>query len=76
MIPRNARRSIEAVLDLHGKLPVIIDDRLEDGTFFVVGEYGEKPYIKACVRWANWAIELRDNSLVPELYSDEASTWA
>jgi hypothetical protein len=79
MIPKRARTIIEAAFDLYPGMAVKSDDRLPTGAFWVIVDDG-RAYIKACTQWANWAIDIRDNSLVPELYADDAPTilddWA
>lgn len=76
MIPPKNRRIIEAVFDLHGRdLPLVADDRVSLDTFYIVGEYGEKPYIKGHPRYINWARDILSNDFVPETYDDAASTW-
>jgi hypothetical protein len=77
MIPAKQRRTITAVLDLYpGDIELRMNDALPDGAFGIVGEYGETPYIVGSTRMINWARDIREGNLVPEIYSDEASTWA
>lgn len=77
MIPAKQRRIIEAVLDLYpDDIEIRMDERLEDGAFHIVGEYGENPYILGSTRMVNWARDIRNNAFVPECYDDAASTWS
>lgn len=76
MIPAKSRRVIETVFDLHPDLELHMDEDLADGTFGVIGEYGEDAYIIGSTRMINWARDIRENVLVPECFSDEASTWS
>lgn len=76
-VPPKARRAIEAVLDLHpGDIEIRMDERLEDGAFYLSGAYGEVPFIVGSTRMVNYARDIRGNVFVPEVWADEASTWS
>jgi hypothetical protein len=76
-IPAKTRRSIEAIFDVYGRdIAMKSDDTLPVSTLFVVGPGDAGEYkLVGSVRNINWAIDVRDNALVPECYDDEASTW-
>lgn len=76
MIPAKQRRSIEAIFDAYGRdIRMKSDATLPLSTLFVIGHDAEYTLVGS-VRNINWAIDVRDNALVPEVWSDEASTWA
>lgn len=76
MIPQKARRTITQVLDLYpDDIELRMDERLSDGAFGIVGEYGETPYIIGSTRMINWARDIKNNAFVPETYDDAASVW-
>lgn len=77
MIPHHARRSIEGILETYGRdVKVLVDETVQDGSHYLLGRYGEPVEVRASTRFANWLRDIRDQSFVPELYSEEASTWA
>lgn len=76
MIPPRNRRIIEAVFEEYGRdIELRMDEDAPDFTFYVVGEYGEKPYVVGSVRYINHARDYLTNSFVPECFADEAQTW-
>lgn len=76
MIPAKIRRTIEALLEQHPtNTPLVFDERLPDGTFYATFN-PDGPILKGSTRMINWARDIRNNAFVPEIYSDEATTWA
>lgn len=76
-IPTKQRRSIEAIFDLYGNdIPLVMDERLGDGAHYLTSH--DQPKLVGCVRTINWARDIKDarENYVPEIYSDEATTWA
>lgn len=78
MIPAAQRSRIADILDTYGRDIAMKSHANVNGTkLYVVGPDDAGKYtLHGSVRSINWAIDVRDNSLVPECYDDEASTWA
>lgn len=78
MIPTKTRRIITETLETYGRnIAMVSHENVAPSTLYVVGPDDAGGYVlHGSVRNINWSIDVRDNSLVPELYDDEASTWA
>lgn len=77
MIPAKQRRIIEEAFDLYGRdAALVMDERLPDGQFFAVGNEEDGYALHGSTRVINWARDILANVFVPEVYDEEASTWA